>query len=177
MTDVQLDLVSNERALAQHAEAIRVLGKRAVRDIIEIGRRLTDAKELAGHGGWLPWLDREFGWKEQSARNFMQVYALSLKSPRLGDFNITFEGLYLLASPSAAEAREAIIKRTKDGERLTLAEVRRMTAEAKQAQAEENAERRAADLAKAEERLEKLRASFAEREKKIRKEQARAKRA
>ena len=47
---------------AQHAEAIRVLGRQRVANVIEIGRRLTEAKALAGHGGWLPWLEREFGW-------------------------------------------------------------------------------------------------------------------
>jgi Protein of unknown function (DUF3102) len=33
-----------------------------VANVIEIGRRLTEAKALAGHGGWLPSLEREFGW-------------------------------------------------------------------------------------------------------------------
>ena len=37
-------LAINAIIAAQHAEAVRVLGKRAVRDIIEIGRRLTEAK-------------------------------------------------------------------------------------------------------------------------------------
>jgi hypothetical protein len=31
------------------------------RRLIEIGRRLIDAKAIAGHGNWLSWLDREFG--------------------------------------------------------------------------------------------------------------------
>jgi hypothetical protein len=57
------------------------------------------------------------------------------KSARLADLNVTFEELYLLASPSANEAREAIIERAKDGERLTLTEVKRMIAEAKKVQA------------------------------------------
>jgi len=37
---------------------------RPIRDIIEIGRRLTDAKAIAGHGNWLPWLEKEFGCKQ-----------------------------------------------------------------------------------------------------------------
>jgi hypothetical protein len=53
-------------------------------DVIEIGRRLTEAKQIAGHGGWLPWLEREFAWKEQTVRNFIQVYECSRKSPNLG---------------------------------------------------------------------------------------------
>ena len=50
-------------ALAEHAAVIRALGKRVVGDIIEIGRRLTEAKRLAGHGGWLPWLD----WRDAAS--------------------------------------------------------------------------------------------------------------
>lgn len=56
------------------AAAIRTIGKRAVCDLIEIGRLLTDAKLLAGRGNWLPWLDREFGWSDETARKWMNVY-------------------------------------------------------------------------------------------------------
>src|SRR5215831_14489190 len=45
--------------LAGHADAIRSLGKRVVDDVTEIGQRLKECKSLAGHGNWLPWLDRE----------------------------------------------------------------------------------------------------------------------
>ena len=57
-----------ETVLAQNAEAIRALGKRVIGDIIEIGRRLTEAKKIVGHGNWLPWLDREFGWRTRRLR-------------------------------------------------------------------------------------------------------------
>jgi Protein of unknown function (DUF3102) len=36
------------------------------------GRRLTEAKPLAGNGGWLPWLEHEFGWTEMTATRFGQ---------------------------------------------------------------------------------------------------------
>ena len=64
-------------ALKRHAEAIRSLVRRASSDIIEIGQRLTKAQELAGHGNWLRWLDREFGWSEQTARNYMRVFEMA----------------------------------------------------------------------------------------------------
>src|SRR5262249_51951563 len=53
--------------LIEHADAIRQLGKRVVSDVVEIGRRLTEAKEIAGHGNWLSWLEREFGWSPSTA--------------------------------------------------------------------------------------------------------------
>jgi AcrR family transcriptional regulator len=57
----------SERTLAENAEEIRNLGKRAAGDVIEIGRRLTEMKELCGRGNWLPWLQREFGWTDRHA--------------------------------------------------------------------------------------------------------------
>ena len=46
--------INSDAQLAAHADEIRRLGKRAVADIIEIGKRLIDAKEIAGHSNWLP---------------------------------------------------------------------------------------------------------------------------
>ena len=66
---------ATETILAQNAEAIRALGKRVIDDIIEIGRLLTEAKQIAGHGNWLPWLEREFQWTDDTALNFMRVHA------------------------------------------------------------------------------------------------------
>jgi Protein of unknown function (DUF3102) len=96
---VDNDGFNDEIILAEHAEAIRVLGRRVIGDVIEIGRRLTDAKERCGHGKWLPWLKREFGWSEDSALRFMQVAEFA-KNRSLRDLEIPVSGLYLLAAPS-----------------------------------------------------------------------------
>lgn len=95
--------------LAEHAAVIRALGKRVCGDIIEIGRRLTEAKRIAGHGGWLPWLKQEFGWTEMTATRFINVYDMS-KSNKLLDLSLPVSGLYLLAAPSTDEAREAVVE-------------------------------------------------------------------
>jgi hypothetical protein len=77
------DPIPTETTLAENANVIRTLGRRTVEGVIEIGRRLTESKKLCGHGNWLPWLEREFGWgKDQTARNFMKVYEMSLNSQR-----------------------------------------------------------------------------------------------
>jgi hypothetical protein len=116
--------LANVAALATHATEIRALGKRAFDDIVEIGRRLIEAKKICGHGNWLPWLEREFGWKEQSARNFMNVAEMAGKSPTVGDLSIDCRGLYLLAAPSTpAVVIEAVVER---GERVTAAQVREL---------------------------------------------------
>jgi hypothetical protein len=117
---------ASDPILAENASAIRVLGKRALRDVIEIGRRLTDCKARVGHGNWLPWLDREFGWSDQTARNFMRVHELGLKSKRLLNLDVSVDALYLLAASSTPEeVREQVVERAETGEKLTSAEVRR----------------------------------------------------
>src|SRR5262245_45152690 len=116
------DLTTESADLREHADAIRDLGKRTVENIIAIGRHLSEAKLIAGHGNWLPWLNREFGWKEDTARRFMQVFELS-KSRNLRDLDVPVSALYLLAAPSTPEeAREEVIERAQAGERLSFAE-------------------------------------------------------
>jgi hypothetical protein len=111
-------------ALAEHAEAIRYLGKRVIKDVIEIGRHLTEAKVIAGHGNWLPWLEREFGWTEMTATRFINVYEMS-KSNKLLDFDLPVSGLYLLAAPSTPEeARDEIIERAKAGEPVSTGTIK-----------------------------------------------------
>jgi hypothetical protein len=115
---------NDEITLAEHAEAIRVLGRRVIGDVIEIGRRLTISKKFCGHGGWLPWLEREFGWSDDSALRFMQVAEFA-KSRNLRDLEIPVSGLYLLAAPSTPEAaRDEVIERSEAGERLTPAQIK-----------------------------------------------------
>jgi hypothetical protein len=113
--------------LSEHADAIRAIGKRVVTDILEVGRRLVECKRIAGHGGWLPWLEREFGWKEQTARNYMLAYEWAARSPTVGDLNVDMRSLYLLAAPSTPEpARAEVIERAEAGERLTHEQVKQI---------------------------------------------------
>jgi DUF3102 family protein len=116
--------ISDNPALAGHADSIRALRKRAADDIIDIGRHLTEAKKIAGHGNWLPWLDREFGWTDDTARNFMRVYDLS-KTERVRDLNLPLRALYLIAAPSTPEAaREEVIDRAQTGEKVSVGETK-----------------------------------------------------
>jgi hypothetical protein len=110
--------------LAEHADAIRRLGKQTVENIIEIGARLTECKHICGHGNWLPWLEREFGWEETTAQRFMRVHALAQsKSGNLPDLPVS--AIYLLAAPSTPEAaRSEIIERAKTGTPVSVAEVK-----------------------------------------------------
>jgi len=113
--------------LAKHAEIIRTLCKRVTKDIIEIGRRLIEAKKLVGHDNWGDWLGREFAWSEQTARNFMNVFrfAEGLKSKKfldldIDDLDIAPSALYALARRNTPdEVREELLARAGAGEPIT----------------------------------------------------------
>jgi ribosomal protein S6 len=121
-----------EIKLAEHAEVIRALGRRVVADVIEIGRRLTDAKRIAGHGGWLPWLDREFGWSVATAENYIRVHELQTKFATVTNLDISMRGFYLLAAPSTPdEVIDEVIAESETGKKLNLDDVKRMIEEAR----------------------------------------------
>src|SRR5262249_10639372 len=133
------------------------LRSRVVEDVAEIGRILTEAKETVGHGNWLPWLDREFGWEETTALNFMRVHKfvqeLQSESANVCVFHMPVSSVYLLAAPSTPhEAREEIIERVSAGETVPVTEVKRTIESAKarqrpkktEAQRAQEAERRRA---------------------------------
>ena len=67
--------IGDNPVLAEHAAVIRRLGKRVLVDTIEIGKRLTEAKKIVGHGKWAEWLNKEFGWSADTALNFMRIFA------------------------------------------------------------------------------------------------------
>jgi Protein of unknown function (DUF3102) len=124
---------SNEKVLAEHADAIRARDKQAGVTIVEIGRRLIEAKALVGHGNWLPWLEREFRWTAETALRFMHVTEAVGKNNKLLDLNCGVSSLYLLAAPSTPpEAVEAVIERAERGEKLSGADVKKAVSEAKQ---------------------------------------------
>lgn len=50
-------------------------GQAAVLDcVIEIGRRLKEAKGMIKHGGWGEWIDENFEFSHSSANSFMKLY-------------------------------------------------------------------------------------------------------
>jgi len=102
-----------------------------LRDLNLPGRRLTEAKKETGHGSWLPWLEREFGWTERTAQRFMQVHALAAKSENFTDLDLPVSGLYLLARPSTPdECRTEVIDRAQNGEPLSVSDGQRMVDDA-----------------------------------------------
>jgi hypothetical protein len=110
--------------LSEAAAEIRRLGKAAVADLVEIGRLLAACKAQLSHGDWLRWLKREFKWSDQTARNFMHLYAMAAESKTVLNLDLPLRDLYRLAAPSTPEdARTEVIGRVAGGERLDHDEI------------------------------------------------------
>jgi hypothetical protein len=129
---------SQQVDLDQHAAEIRRLIKTTKDNVLEIGRRLTEGKKLVGRGRWLPWLDREFGWTDDTARRFINIYEFSQREEfdfrNLRKLDVPMSGLYLLAEPSTpAEARTEIIERGQS--QMPVEEIKRVIAGHKKAAA------------------------------------------
>jgi Protein of unknown function (DUF3102) len=109
--------------LTVRAERIRGYVNAARVCIIETGRELIAASEDVPSGQWAIWLKLEFGWKEQTARNYIKI-AEAFPSLSLGGgagiITITGEALTVLAAPDVPQAiRDEAIERAQTGEHIT----------------------------------------------------------
>jgi hypothetical protein len=129
-----------EKILAEHTTAIRTSHKRVIAEVVEIGRRLTECREIVGHGRWLSWLDAEFGWTDQTARNYMRVYEMS-KTKNFLNSTLSISVVYQIAAPNTPEpARNEILDRANAGENISVQDAMETIAAAKESEAEETDE-------------------------------------
>lgn len=123
----------------------------ALRYIVEIGRRLQEAKELLPHGEWGQWVKEELPFSQSTAQNFMRIFQEygadqleiggAVKSQALANLSYT-KALKLLAIDDEEE-REAFVEthNVDDMSSRELEEAIRERDEARRMQAE--AEKRA----------------------------------
>ena len=91
----------------------------ALRYIVEIGRRLKEAKEMLNHGEWGQWVKDELPFSQSTAGNFMRIFEEygadqtsffgEVKSQALADLSYT-KALRLLAIEDE-EAREDFVEK------------------------------------------------------------------
>lgn len=113
-------------------ERIKMRMKRTAEDIIEIGKDLIAIKEQLPHGQFLPWISSEFEMSQQTASNFMAV-ASRFDGELLKISNFKPSIIYQLAAPSTPDAVvEKAIEKSESGESLTVTEIKRLKAEAKE---------------------------------------------
>jgi hypothetical protein len=117
---------------------IKASRKRHLEAIFEIGADLVRAKELLGHGNFLPWLQAEFRWSERTANIYMKIaqrfqgksailadldvgtaYAVASAPPEIR--NEIFERAKTVGSISREEIKEKIAKRPPRAGRITVA--------------------------------------------------------
>jgi Protein of unknown function (DUF3102) len=87
--------------------------------IVEIGGTLRRAKELLGHGNFLPWPKAEFRWSERTVRKYMSVAAhFQDKTANFADLDLG-TARELIDSPA-----EPIMRRAEAGETISQEEVK-----------------------------------------------------
>ena len=75
--------------------------------ILDIGRRLLEAKGMLPHGEWLPWLNERVEFSERTAQKFMRLAQKWSNPSALADLGAT-KALMLLALPE--EEREGFVE-------------------------------------------------------------------
>ncbi|MBQ7124923.1 MAG: DUF3102 domain-containing protein [Clostridia bacterium] len=56
------------------AGEIRALTATMLTNIVEIGRRMCEAKEILPHGEFGKWISEQTGYSSSTANNFMKLY-------------------------------------------------------------------------------------------------------
>jgi len=127
MTTKRKPPLARDPVLDGYAKQIRVLAKRTVDDLVKIGELLAKAKKRAGHGNYLPWLERELGWSPDWAQNLVDLFAFSRTAKFRKVRHLPAAALYLLAKKSTPEAAlDAVIERAEAGQKLMVPTVRSM---------------------------------------------------
>lgn len=115
---------SNARPIEVITQEIRFYKLQAGTSIIEIGKRLLEAKQCLPHGKWGEWLQSEAEFSERTAQNFMRI-AREYQNPQmLADMgNSASKALLLLSLPP--EEREGFVSEAHEvnGESKTAAEM------------------------------------------------------
>ena len=90
--------------------------------ILEIGRRLIEAKAQLEHGEWLPWLEKEVEFSEATAQRFMRI-AREYTNPSLVTDLGASKALVLLALPASEREEFVAEKHEVNGTEKSVAEM------------------------------------------------------
>ena len=159
------EMLQETRTLDIVAAEIRSYTWSMLTNIIEIGRRLVEAKEMLPHGEFMNWCTENFGYSKSQTNNFMRLYeaygseqksmfGAELNRQTFGTLNYS-KALALLALPSAEE-REAFIEENNVDEMTTreLQQAIREKQEAERALGDEKKQREEAeDLLKTQDQM------------------------
>ena len=99
-------------------------------NIIEVGKRLAQAKELVPHGEWQNWLESNFRLSQNTAGRFMQVYKRFGNSATSQSLNQS-QMIAMLALPEA-ETEQFIEAKAAEGKPVEDMTIRQMREEIEQ---------------------------------------------
>ena len=147
----EMDAAFEGRDIEVITEEINFYKRQAGSAILEIGKRLVEAKEQLSHGEWLPWLEKKVAFSERSAQQYMRLWKEYGKSALSADLSVS-KALVLLALPESEREDFAAEKHSVNGEKktvssMTVKELEKAIAERNAAR--EDAEKAAADIQEA----------------------------
>lgn len=142
----EMDAAFEERDIEVITEEINFYKRQAGSAILEIGKRLVEAKEQLSHGEWLPWLEKKVAFSERSAQQYMRLWKEYGKSALSADLSIS-KALVLLALPESEREDFAAGTHSVNGEKKTVSDM--TVKELEKAIAERNAAREEAEKAAA----------------------------
>ena len=99
-------------------EEINFYKQQAGMAILEIGKRLAEAKSQLSHGEWLPWLEEKVEFSERSAQQYIRLWREYGKSATVADLGVR-KALVLLALPESEREEFAAEKHVVDGAEKT----------------------------------------------------------
>lgn len=113
-----------DRTITDITAEIRFYKVQTVQSVIEIGKRLTEAKGMLEHGQWLDWLENQVGLHKRTAQNFMQLAEQFPKAQPVAHLTYT-KLLALLAVPEEDREEFLEVPHNVGGEEKTVAEMSR----------------------------------------------------
>jgi chemotaxis protein histidine kinase CheA len=145
--ELMMNAAGEERSITTITDEIIFYKSVGGQAVIEIGKRLAEAKAQLKHGEWLPWLREKVEFSETSAQRFMQLAREYGNTSLVGDLG-TSKALVLLALPASERENFASEKHLVNGEEKSVAEMSKRELEEavrqqKIAEAERNEARRA----------------------------------
>ena len=112
---------------------IKASRRRHVEAVHDVGAALLRAKQLLGHGNFLPWLQAEFRWSERTANNYMSIARFFKgKTANFADLDIGAAAA-LAAKSTPPEVRDELLERAEAGENITREEIKERIAASKKA--------------------------------------------
>ena len=153
-----LDELFDQRDIDIITEEINFYKQQAGMAILEIGKRLAEAKSQLSHGEWLPWLEEKVEFSERSAQQYMRLWKEYGKSATVADLGVR-KALVLLALPESEREEFAAENHAADMTAKELEEAvrQRKIAELKADSAQRELDKQRENAAQAEEDAAKAR--------------------